>query len=74
MATATARPLTIDLAAKKAGVTPRTVWNWIHDGLAGGVRLKASKLGAKWVIERADLEEFSRRLAEAALARRRAKA
>jgi excisionase family DNA binding protein len=65
--------LSIATAAKRAGVTARTVWAWIHEGVADKsgerVHLKASKLGRKWLIDPADLDEFSRRLTEAALSK-----
>jgi hypothetical protein len=68
MSTVATKPLTKYKAARKAKVTPRTIHNWITVGLRG-VQLKATKAGAKWLIDPADLDDFYRRLTEAALSR-----
>jgi len=66
---AVANEITADLAAKRCGVKPKQVVRWIKIGLKGGTKLKARKLGRTWLIEPADLDEFSRKLTEAALAK-----
>jgi hypothetical protein len=73
MATVAPSPLGIRAAAERVRVSARTVWSWIQEGIATKtgerIRLKASKLGHKWEIDPADLDEFSRKLTEAALSK-----
>jgi allophanate hydrolase subunit 2 len=66
-------PLSIAGAAQKAKVSTRTIFSWIQDGIAtkngDRIQLKATKKGGRWEIDPPDLDEFSRKLTEAALAK-----
>ncbi len=76
--TAEKKQLTVPQAAKREKVDPETVGRWIRLGIQGRsgetIRLSARKRGGRWVINPADLDDFSRRLTEAALAKPEAKA
>lgn len=74
-----AKPISLQRAARRAKVTRRTVLNWIREGLSGTkggdrIKLKAARVGSKWLVDPADLDDFSRRLTEAALAKPEAQA
>lgn len=72
MPVASDQGMTIKEVAQAQRKDPKTVWKWIREGLVVGagerVRLKAAKVGRDWRVDPADLEEFSRRLTESALA------
>lgn len=66
--------LTVQEAADREGVDPETVGRWIRIGIqdkstGGANRLAARKKGGRWRINPTDLDEFSRRLTEAALSK-----
>lgn len=54
--------------AADCDVTQQTVSRWITDGV-DGVKLKAKMIGRSWRTTQADLDEFFRRLTEAALSK-----
>ncbi len=59
----TERLLTIEEAAKLSKASFPSVWRWILKGLPGPngecVRLRAQRLGRKWVTSAEALQEFS---------------
>jgi hypothetical protein len=58
--------LSLIQAAKKVGVSFPTIWRWALKGLPGPdgqrVRLRASRLGARWITSVQALQEFTERL------------
>jgi hypothetical protein len=59
----TERSLTLDEATKPAKVSFTTLWRWVVRGIptrdGGRVRLRAMKLGRRWVTSYEALEEFA---------------
>lgn len=58
--------LSLFQAAKKVGVSFPTIWRWALKGLPGPdgqrVRLRASRLGARWITSTEALQDFADRL------------
>jgi hypothetical protein len=58
--------LSLDQAAKKVRVSFPTIWRWALKGLPAPdgqrVRLRASRLGARWITSTQALQEFTDRL------------
>jgi hypothetical protein len=58
--------LSLDQAAKKVRVSFPTIWRWVLKGLPAPygqrVRLRASRLGARWITSTQALQEFTERL------------
>ena len=51
------QPLTVRQIAAHYSLTVETIRNWIKTGV-GGQRLKARRIGRRWVVEPQDLEAF----------------
>ena len=56
--------LSLDQAGKKVGVSFQTIWRWALKGLPGSngqrVRVRAARLGGRWITSVEALQEFSR--------------
>lgn len=73
MTMATTNEMTVEEVADRVGKKPLAVRKWIRKGLRGPngsrIKLAARKIGSTWLVTPAALDDFSRKLTEAALSK-----
>ena len=62
------RTIRIPEAADLVGVGKSTIFRWIHSGFRG-VRLGAERRGMTWFTSQRDIDEFTRTVTDASLAK-----
>lgn len=48
--------------AARLGKDPKTIWSWVHNGIAG-VKLRAIAIGGRPYFRMSDVNEFNRQVA-----------